>query len=127
MLRQTLKKLIKGQKGQALPIVLVLLVLGGLLIVPTLNYASTSLKGHQVVESNTLEFYAADSGAELALWHLMYGGLVVPEGEQRDLTPFTMNNETVNVNVFSLPDVDTPTYQITSIAGSTIVAHVTNI
>lgn len=123
--KRTLKEMIKGQKGQALPIVLILLVIGGLLVIPTLNYTSTSLKGHQVTETKIMELYAADSGVELALWHLMYGGLVVLEGE--DLEPFTMNNETVNVNIFSLPDVDTPTYRITSIAGSTIVAHVTNI
>ena len=62
-----LKKVIKGERGQALPIVLVLLVIGGLLIVPTLNYASTSLKGHQVTETKTMELYSADAGVEDAM------------------------------------------------------------
>ncbi|PIU56922.1 MAG: hypothetical protein COS87_00715 [Chloroflexi bacterium CG07_land_8_20_14_0_80_45_17] len=64
-------KIIKEQKGQALPIVLILLVVGGLLIVPTLNYASTSLKGHEVVESRTLEIYAADAGVEDAAYKIL--------------------------------------------------------
>ena len=55
-----------------MPIVLILLVLGGLLIIPTLDYASTSLKGHQVVEIKALGLYAADAGIEDSLWHLKY-------------------------------------------------------
>lgn len=55
-----------------MPIVLILLVIGGLLIVPTLNYASTSLKGHQVVETKTKGIYANDAGVEDALHQLKY-------------------------------------------------------
>jgi len=70
--------MVRGQKGQALPIVLVLLVLGGLLIVPTLSYASTSLKGYQVTETKTRGIYASDSGVEDALWQLKSTGTISP-------------------------------------------------
>jgi len=67
MVKGTLEKIIKGQKGQVLPIVLILLVLGGLLIVPTLNYASTSLKVGQMHEQKMAALYAADAGIEDAI------------------------------------------------------------
>lgn len=76
--KRTLGKVTKGQKGQALPIVLLLLVIGGLLIVPTLRYASTSLKWHQVTERKTSELYAADSGIGLGIWKVKNGELRVP-------------------------------------------------
>ena len=62
------KQMIKEEKGMALPIVLVLLVIGGLLIAPTLSYASTSLNAGQVVKKNVRGVYAADAGVEHALW-----------------------------------------------------------
>jgi len=68
MLKRILQKIIRGQKGQTLPIVLVLMLLGGLLIVPTLNYASSTLRiNQQVYETKTQALYAADAGIEDAL------------------------------------------------------------
>lgn len=80
--------MVRGQKGQALPVVLILLVLGGLLIVPTLSYASTSLKGHQVSEVKTKGIYAADAGIENALRYLISHGSLPP---QLDINVNTMN------------------------------------
>ncbi len=54
----------------ALPVVLALLAIGGLLIAPTLNYASTSLNAGQVVKENVRGIYAADAGIEDALWKI---------------------------------------------------------
>ena len=54
----------------ALPIVMSMLALGSLLIVPSLSYASTSLKAGQMVEENLAGLYAADAGVEDALWKL---------------------------------------------------------
>jgi len=64
------QQIIKGEKGQALPVVLVLLVLGGLLIAPCLSYASTSLNAGQIIEKNVRGVYAADAGVENTLWKL---------------------------------------------------------
>lgn len=72
-LESALGKITRGQKGQALAIVLVLLAVGGLLIMPTLGLGFTTLKGHQAVESKMLEFYAADSGVEDALYWITKG------------------------------------------------------
>lgn len=64
------QQIIKGEKGQALPIVLIMLGLGGLLIAPSLNYVSTSLNAGQIVEKNVSGLYAADAGVENTLWCL---------------------------------------------------------
>ena len=64
------RRILKEEKGVALPTALVLLVLGALLIVPVLRLTSTGLNANRVVENNTEEFYAADTGIEYALWHL---------------------------------------------------------
>ena len=96
MAKRTLNKIVKGQKGQALPLVLILLVIGGLLIVPTLNYASTSLKGHQVTETKAMELYAADAGVEDALWKI--------KNDQIPTDPYylTVNNKNVEVEIDSI-------------------------
>lgn len=61
------QQIIKGEKGQALPIVLCFLLVGGLLIAPTLSYTATSLNAGEVIEKNLSGLYAADAGVEYAL------------------------------------------------------------
>jgi hypothetical protein len=77
-----LKQMISSEKGQALPIVLGLLVLGGLTIASSLGYTATSLKSSRLLEENVRGIYAADAGMEDALWSLTNGWLpsvYVPE------------------------------------------------
>ncbi len=64
------QQITKGEKGQALVIVLALLVVGGLLVAPSLNYAATSLNAGRIVKQNVKGIYAADAGIEDALWKL---------------------------------------------------------
>jgi len=107
VLKQMLSKFIKGQKGQALPIVLVLLVLGGLVIAPTLQYASTSLKGHEVLERKGDELYAADSGIDYALFKMSNG--------ETTINDYQLNGKTVSVNI---TDTGDGSYLVTSTASS---------
>ncbi len=60
------------EKGQALLLVLILLLVGSLIITPLLSYMSTGLKTGQVYEKKTDELYAADAGIEDALWRIQY-------------------------------------------------------
>jgi len=62
--------MISGENGQALLAVLALLVLGGLAIVPSLNYATTSLNAGRIIGEGVKGGYAADAGVEDALWSL---------------------------------------------------------
>ena len=65
-----LKQVIKSERGQALPIVLALLVLGGLTIVPVLNHAATSLNAGRTIEKSVNGLYAAEAGVEDTIWRL---------------------------------------------------------
>jgi len=70
-MKRTLNKLIKGEKGQALLIVLVLMLVGGLIIAPLLSHMSTGIwVGKVVYEEKMYRLYAADSGIEDALWQV---------------------------------------------------------
>lgn len=72
-MKRTLNKLIRGEKGQALIIVLILLLLGGLIIAPLLGFMSTGLIAGQVFEEKMEGLYAADAGIEDACWKLLNG------------------------------------------------------
>ena len=106
-----MKLLKNGQSGQALVLALILLALGGLIVVPILDLAGTSLNYHRVVQRNTLETYAADAGVEYALCELGND----PEGYKTEVLQesFIVNDKTVNVTTEYL---DNDIYKITSIA-----------
>ena len=70
-MKKWLPEIITGESGQAFLLVLVMLVLGSLLIVPSVTLASTSLKTGQMVEENMKGIYAADAGIEDALWRMI--------------------------------------------------------
>ena len=64
------KQLLSSEKGQALPIVLGVLVIGGLTITASLNYATTNLNSSRIIEEDIKGVYAARAGVEYALWSL---------------------------------------------------------
>ncbi len=72
-MKRLLRRFLNGQKGQALLIVLGLLAIGGLTIAVSLNYATTNLKGSQILREDMRGIYAATAGVELALWSLGQG------------------------------------------------------
>ena len=83
------------QRGQALILVLIALVLGSLLITPTLNYVSTGLIGTRVSEELLLGQYATDAGVEYSLWQLKYN----VDGLTDQLNPENPSaNTTITVN-----------------------------
>jgi cytoskeletal protein CcmA (bactofilin family) len=64
-------KLRRGEKGQALIIALILMLVGGLIIAPVLAYVGSGLwTGKVVYEERMGELYAADAGVEDGLWYL---------------------------------------------------------
>ena len=63
----------RGEKGQALLIVVILLVIGGLIIAPLLGFMSAGLVAGQVFEVKMEGLYAADAGIEDACWKLQNG------------------------------------------------------
>ena len=63
-------RMLKKQSGQALPMALILLFIGAILIIPTLDLATVNLKATDAIGQKTREAYAADAGIEDALWYL---------------------------------------------------------
>jgi hypothetical protein len=60
----------RGQSGQALVIVLVLLMIGSLTLSPVLSLVNNSLKDGRIYDKKVDESYAAKSGIEDATWQI---------------------------------------------------------
>jgi len=69
-MKRTLNKSIRDEKGQALILALILLLIGGLIIAPLMGFMSTGLIAGQVFEKKMDGLYAADAGVEDALWKI---------------------------------------------------------
>src|SRR4030065_1676787 len=99
-------KLLKNEAGQVLPMALVLLVLGGLLVVPMLSLMTTNLNANRIIEEETSGIYSADAGIQDALWKLGNGVDPFENGDSYVLTedgiplgtPVTVNGMTVTVD-----------------------------
>ncbi len=96
-----LKRILSGEKGQALPIVLALLVIGGLTIAPSLNYTATSLDGNRIIGEGTKGVYAAEAGIEDTLWALING-----------VSPSSQLAENINQMEVTIQTEDKGTYTI---------------
>lgn len=103
----------------AMILALITMVLGSLLISPTLYYAATAVQATEIKERRTGELYAADAGVENAIWELASNNLTLAEGDQTTLPPIQLNNSLVQTTVFHVPAGKLPTYRITSTANST--------
>ena len=65
----------KGERGYALAMVLVFMMLGGLIIAPFLGFMSTGHRTGVLFEDKTRQLYAADAGIEDGKWHITYDKL----------------------------------------------------
>jgi hypothetical protein len=70
--KANLFKCLCREGGQALIIVLVLLLLGSLTLPPILSHIGTALKSRQVYQPKVNEQYAADAGIEEGIWRIKY-------------------------------------------------------
>jgi len=123
MMKKIVKKLIRTEKGQALPMVLILMVVSGLILAPLLSYTSSGLKVGQAYERMADEFYAADAGIEDGLWQIKYDHLndVLDNYQRYEYgTEYTypdklmVNDTEVTVkikNIWIPKGVSAPTYQ----------------
>ena len=129
VMKTIVKRIMRDEKGKALVLALVLLVVGGLILTPLLGLMTTGLVAGQVYEKKTEELYAADAGVEYAIWQLAQGG------DPDDVLELTLNGKDVTVEIEELPHdcYELAIYEITSTATSaegsstTVTAQVTNI
>ncbi|MFC1988281.1 hypothetical protein ACFLVJ_00365 [Chloroflexota bacterium] len=100
-MKQFLKLYQNAEKGQALPLVLMLLAIGSLVIVSSVNYATTSLKASQIFMEDTRGQYAASAGVDLVIWAL-----------GREQEPDEMISDNVNGLVVEMETVFEGTYTV---------------
>jgi hypothetical protein len=137
-MREAVKRIIRGEKGHGLDLVLILLGVGGLVLAPLLGLMSTGLLAGQVYEKKTDELYAADAGVEDAMLKIQnqvdeVHYLYCPASNhtwtypQPGDPPFEVNGKNVAVTITW---VDNMTYRVDSVAtgnttGTRIEAYVT--
>lgn len=133
-MKNSVKAIIRDEKGKILILVLAVLVVGGLVLAPLLGLMGTSLAAGKTYEKKTDELYAADAGVEDALWKLQNPDVSeLPHKDCAD-TPWTHNYTIPEVNgksVFVIIDyLGNGLFKITSTAitddggSTTIVSYV---
>ena len=111
------------ESGQALILVLILLALGGLMVVPALDFVGTSLNYDKTIEKKADEYHAADAGVHYALRKLLNS----PTAFGSQQLPLEVNDRTVSI---CAENVSGPIYKVISTAtteggsSTTITSHV---
>lgn len=110
-----MKNLARDEKGAALIIALILLLIGGLISAALLNHMGSGILASQVHERRTAELYAADAGVEDAIWKIQHGETPICPGDPYWSYNITdVNGKELQVSIEYLPDEGT--YEITSMA-----------
>ncbi|MFC1901049.1 hypothetical protein ACFLYN_05600 [Chloroflexota bacterium] len=98
-------KKIKEQRGSAFMLVLIALMLGTLVVTPTLRYVSTGMIEAGVIEDTFIDQYSADAVVEYTLWQLLYDD--VADSLSLD-NPST--NTTITINGMDIPTTTKVSY-----------------
>lgn len=118
-MKRIANKLIRDEKGQALILVVLLLLVGALIITPLLGFMSTGIRAGQTFETKMDEFYAADAGVENGLWKLSNDP---PASYPYPLPMPNINGKSVTVTIDDIGgSTYAPTYRITSTTGGTTI------
>jgi hypothetical protein len=121
-MRVVTSRLIKDESGQAIILVLVLILISGLITAPLLAFTGNGVHNRGVYENRTAQLYTADAGVEDALWRIQHGDVVLcPGNPSHQYTIPDVNGRTVDVTITSVtgfggaPNL-TGTYRIESTA-----------
>jgi Tfp pilus assembly protein PilX len=121
--KREMKNLARDEKGAALIIALILLLIGGLISAALLGHMGSGILASQVHERRTAELYAADAGVEDAIWKIQHGETPVcpanPEAwcyPAASDPPIVVNGKSLQICIEYLPDEGT--YKITSVAAT---------
>jgi hypothetical protein len=126
-----MKRLARDEKGQAMVMVLFLMVVGGLLVSSLLAYMGTGLLTGRVYERRTAELYAADAGVEDAVWKIQNNIGLCPGNPSTTYNITDVNGKSVEITVTLVNNTTAiVTYRVESTAtgggsGTKIDAYVT--
>lgn len=99
-----LKKVLKSEEGFALPAALILLLIGGLLIVPASALTHTSIYANRAADEIDKSIYAADAGIEYAYWQVKNNSsLQLPAVGQQISLQFTevLNGKNLTITIYN--------------------------
>jgi len=124
VMKISVKRLVRDEKGGAMTLALILLVVGGLILTPLLGLMSTGLLAGQVYEKKTDELYAADAGVEDAVWKIQEGVEELPGpacgGEDPNYWSYNITDDANKINGrnvdVTITYVNSLTYQVVSTA-----------
>lgn len=109
-----------SEKGYALPIVMIVILVGALVVPPFLGHTSSSLIASRVYGQEINAEYAADAGIEQAIWNLVDGGIAGSLSDPGDAVsynlPVAVNDLTPAITIYNASD-DGYDYAITANAG----------
>ena len=112
-----MKRLIRDEKGQAMLLAVILLLISGLTVSSLLSYTGTGVVTGRVYESKVAELYAADAGVEDAVWKIQMGEVELCPGQSDTYNMTDVNGKTVEVTVAYLGNwTDAITHSIQSTA-----------
>jgi len=104
-MRTTVKRILRDEKGAALALALILLLIGGLMTAPLLSYMGSGLIAGEVYEARTAELYAVDAGVEDAVWKIQNGDGYLPcspGSPPRNYTITDINGKNVDITITSV-------------------------
>jgi hypothetical protein len=114
-MKSAMKNLVRDEKGAALILALILLLVGGLMTAALLNHMGSGILLGEVHERRTAELYAADAGVEEAIWKIQQGEIGVCPAQPIE-PPFNINVNDKSVTVYVEYDLDTGMYRLASVA-----------
>jgi hypothetical protein len=71
-IHKIVSRLHAAESGQAIIMVLILLVIGSLVLVPSLSLSLAAIRSNETYAAHTNELYTADSGIEDGIWRIKY-------------------------------------------------------
>ena len=94
-----MKRILFKENGQALPLVIMMMALCGIVVAPVLDYTTDSLKSSMSLTNASSQIYSAESGLMEAIWELKFDDLVVADNETYALPLITINGDRVNTTI----------------------------
>jgi cytoskeletal protein CcmA (bactofilin family) len=117
MMKAIMKRAIRDQRGQAMVLVVILLLVGGLIVSSLLAYMGNGLLNGRVYERRTAELYAADAGVEDAIWRIQSKDANICPGQTTQSYSISdVNDKEVGVVIEYLEIDGQSCYKIISVA-----------
>jgi len=113
-MKTVVKRAIKDEKGQAMLLAVILLLVCGLIVSSLLSFMGTGLLIGPVYEGRVAELYAADAGVEDAAWKIQQGEVPVCPGDP--IWSYNISDVNDKVVQITIEYLGEGTYKITSIA-----------